>query len=67
MTGFYLEKAVFFVNGRSCMPHIPPPPLKPRHPTRELRGLQFENRDGDARRLALRNCRVWFHLGCSGR
>ena len=30
-----------------------PPLLTPRHPTWELRGLQFENRDGDARRLAL--------------
>ena len=35
-----------FFNGRSCMPDAPP---IPRHPTREL---QFENHDGDARRLA---------------
>ena len=51
MTGFYLEKFAFFFNGRSCMPHTPPPPT-PRHPARELRGLQLENHDGDSRCLA---------------
>ena len=60
MTSFYLEKVglvfcfVFFLIATHLHPdhacaHTPP---TPRHPTRELRGLQFENHDGDARRLA---------------
>ena len=59
MTSLYLEKVgrVFFLllathlhPGHACA-HTPP---TPRHPTRDLRGLQFENHDGDARRLAYR-------------
>ena len=47
MTGFYLEKFAFFLMvDHAC--HIPPP----RHPARELRGLQLENHDGDSRCLA---------------
>ena len=60
MTSFYLEKVGFVLfcfvfliathlhPGPACA-HTPP---TPRHPTRELRRLQFENHDGDARRLA---------------
>ena len=48
MTGFYLEKFTFFLMvDHACQ--IPP---TPRHPARELRGLQLENHDGDSRCLA---------------
>ena len=59
MTSFYLEKVsrvlcFFFLiathlhPGHACAHTLP----THRHPTRELRGLQFENHDRDARRLA---------------
>ena len=61
MTSFYLEKVgrvFFFFFFFLIATHLHPgpacahtPPTHP-HPTRELRGLQFENHDGDARRLA---------------
>ena len=45
---FFFLIATHLHLGHACA-HTPP---TPRHPTRELRGLQFENHDGDARRLA---------------
>ena len=50
MTIFYKEKvgSFFLMVDHAC--HMLPPSR--RHPSRELRRLQFENHDGDARRLA---------------
>ena len=57
MTSFYLEKvgrfffiAIYLHPGHACA-NTPPSPT-PRHPTRELRGLQFEKHDGNSSRLA---------------